>query len=166
MALKGETGPGTPPEACASSQAPPGTPCAAHAARHVQERSVVRGRTDSRRGVCDDAGLGSRPNRGQSPTVGSGVWYYRGWGKFWEGNAPRALLLTRGACISGQSRARVASAGRKPSKKIMGANEVCILAERRREDSGVRAGWRSAALEVFVRGVVVVVGLCVAGELV
>ena len=105
-ALKGETGPGTPPEACASSQAPPGTPCAAHAARHVQERSVVRGgRTDSRRGVCDDAGLGSRPNRGQSPTAGSGVWHYRGWGKFWEGNARRALLLTRGVCISGQSRA-------------------------------------------------------------
>ena len=61
---------------------------------------VRGGRTDSRRGVCDDAGVGSRPNRGQSPTAGSGVWHYRGWGKFWEGNAPRALLLTRGVCIS------------------------------------------------------------------
>ena len=66
---------------------------------------VHGGRTDSRRGVCADAGLASRPNRGQSPTAGSGVWHYRGWGKFWEGNAPRALLLTRGVCISAQSRA-------------------------------------------------------------
>ena len=65
---------------------------------------VRGGRTDSRRGVCDDEGLGSRPNRGQSPTAGSGVWHYRGWGGFWSRNAPRALLLTRGVCISGQSR--------------------------------------------------------------
>ena len=77
---------------------------------------VHGGRTHVRRGVCADAGLGSRPNRGQSPTAGSGVWHYRGWGKFWEGNAPRALLLTRGVCISGQSPAGVASAGRSRRK--------------------------------------------------
>ena len=77
-------------------------------------------RTHVRRGVCADAGLGSRPNRGQSRTAGSGVWHYRGWGKFWEGNAPRALLLTRGVCISGQALGEGRVGGKEAGRKNQG----------------------------------------------